>query len=136
MILTDAGPLVALIDLEERAHERCMAVLRIESGPMVTIWPAFSEAMYLVRSAGGWRFQKALWQMRERHALLIHELDAVATDRARELMAGYRDLPMDLADATLVAAAEVLGATRIFTLDSHFRADRTRGGASFSILPA
>jgi hypothetical protein len=135
LILTDAGPLVALIDLDERAHERCVAVLRSESGPMVTTWPAFVEAMYLVRRAGGWRFQEALWQMRERRALQIHELDAGATDRARELMATYRDLPMDLADATLVAAAEVMGATRVFTLDSHFRAYRTRGGASFSILP-
>ena len=32
-------------------------------------------------------------------------------------MKQYRNLPMDLADATLVALADVLGISKIFTLD-------------------
>lgn len=134
MILTDAGPLIALIDRDERAHERCLAVLRTEAGPMVTTWPALVEAMYLLGRVGGWRFQDALWRMRERRGLAIHELDAASTDRARELMAAYRDLPMELADATLVAAGEALHLWRVFTLDAHFRTYRARGGA-FTLLP-
>src|SRR5207249_4828954 len=134
-ILTDVGPLVALIDLDEPAHDRCVEVLKSEVGPMVTTWPAFTEAMYLVQRAGGWRFQDALWQMRERRGLVIHELDAESTDRSRALMAAYRDLPMDLADATLVAAAEALELRRVFTLDAHFRIYRAQGGGSFTLRP-
>ena len=40
----------------------------------------------------------------------------------RGLMAQYIDSPMDLADASLVAAAEALSGTRVFTSDRHFYA--------------
>ena len=38
----------------------------------------------------------------------------------QELMLQYKDTPMDIADAALVSAAESLGYTSIFTLDSDF----------------
>ena len=37
--------------------------------------------------------------------------------RAFELMETYADQPMDLADASVVAAAESLGTRKVFTLD-------------------
>ncbi len=51
------------------------------------------------------------------------------------LMRQYKDTPMDLADASLVAVAESLGFSRIFTLDSHFRAYRIRQSGVFEIVP-
>ena len=49
--------------------------------------------------------------------------------RAFELMEQYRNHPMDLADASLVVAAETLGTTKVFTLDrTDFRAYRIRRG--------
>ena len=56
-------------------------------------------------------------------------------NRMRELMEQYRDAPMDLADASLVAAAEVLGLRRVFTLDSDFRIYRPGGSEAFEIVP-
>lgn len=53
MILTDAGPLIALIDRGEVDHEDCVACLTLLTGPMLTTWPAFTEAMYLLGEAGG-----------------------------------------------------------------------------------
>lgn len=50
-------------------------------------------------------------------------------------MAQYRDLPMDLADASLVAAAEATGWRRVFTLDRHFRAYRLRDGSTLDVVP-
>ena len=45
------------------------------------------------------------------------------------LMEQYADLPMDLADASLVVAAEALTATRVFTIDRQdFLTDRVRRG--------
>ncbi len=46
----------------------------------------------------------------------------------RDLMATYRDAPMDLADASVVAAAEALSVRRVFTFDSHFYAYRLANG--------
>jgi predicted nucleic acid-binding protein len=37
--------------------------------------------------------------------------------RAFELMQDYTDVPMDLADASLVAAAESLDTQKVFTID-------------------
>ena len=47
----------------------------------------------------------------------------------------YQDKPMDLADASLVAAAEKLGVSRIFTLDSDFHIYRMSDGSAFKIVP-
>lgn len=50
-------------------------------------------------------------------------------------MEQYRDLPMDLADASLVVAAEMLNQKRIFTLDRDFQIYRFKGNQSFDVLP-
>jgi hypothetical protein len=42
--LTDAGPLIALIDADEADHRLCVEALRQTSVPLVTTWPAFTEA--------------------------------------------------------------------------------------------
>ena len=47
----------------------------------------------------------------------------------------YRDVPMDLADASLVAIAESLNQRQIFTLDRNFYIYRLWGHQSFEVLP-
>ena len=55
--------------------------------------------------------------------------DLVTISRAFELMEQYADRPMDLADASLVVAAEVLGTRKIFTIDRNdFETYRVRRG--------
>ena len=135
MILVDAGPLVALIDRGEQDHDLCLKTLSSLSAPMVTTWPAFTEAMYLLGSAGGWKAQEALWKLLERGDLQLVALDTPLQNRARALMTKYRDMPMDLADASLVALAEALELTRVFTLDSDFQVYRWKGKRRFEILP-
>lgn len=61
-----------------------------------------------------------------------------ATDEWRRiwhLMRQYQDVPMDIADASLVTAAERLEKHRIFTLDSHFYAYRINGAENFEVIP-
>jgi len=53
----------------------------------------------------------------------------------RALMEQYRDLPMDLADTSLVAVAEERRLDRIFTLDSDFHVYRLAGGRTFIVIP-
>ena len=104
MILVDAGPLVALIHADDRHHERCTDVLRVVQEPLATVWPAYTEAMYVLGFS--WRAQNALWELVERDVISLIELGTSEHRRVRELMKKYRDLPMDLADAALVAVAE------------------------------
>jgi hypothetical protein len=102
---------------------------------MVTTWPVVTEAMYLLGDAGGWPAQRALWAMIERGALVVADLQASDVARARALMEKYRDAPMDIANATLVAVAEARGLKRIFTLDSDFGVYRYRGREAFAVIP-
>jgi uncharacterized protein len=134
-VLVDAGPLVALLDLADPEHDACVEALRTLREPLLTVWPAFTEAMYLLR--GSWRAQKALWSRLETDALTLSPLDETDAPRMRELMEKYRDLPMDLADAALVRVAERDTLTQIFTLDrkrfSLYRPGRRRRFALVSV---
>ena len=133
-VLVDAGPLVALLDRGDPKHGDCVAALKTLRAPLVTVWPAFTEAMYLLRES--WLAQKALWSRLETHALGLAPLEEADASRMRELMEKYRDLPMDLADAALVRVAERDSLTEIFTLDrTHFRTYRPGRRRSFSIVP-
>jgi len=51
------------------------------------------------------------------------------------LMEQYRDRPMDLADASLVAASEHLRMRRLFTLDNDFRIYRLADGSTLDLVP-
>jgi uncharacterized protein len=137
VILTDAGPLVALIDQGEPDHKACVACLPNLKGPMVTTWPAFTEAMYLLGEAGGWHAQETLWSMLHQGNLEIVFQGADDYERMRVLMQKYRDRPMDLADASLVRLAEERHVREIFTLDeTDFRTYRIHGRQSFKIWPS
>src|SRR5437879_1187181 len=127
MTLTDAGPLVAVLDRDEPDHARCVEQLQLLSAPMLTTWPTFTEAMYLVGEGLGWRGQEALWRILRRGDLLLAETGASTVERMERLMSKYRDVPMDLADASLVAVAEDRRLTKVFTLDRDFRVYRLFG---------
>lgn len=134
MILTDAGPLVSLINARDPSHARCVAALKSLSRPMVTTWPAFTEAMYLLGAGVGWSGQEPLWRLVMRGDLEMVDVTPLK-DRIRDLMEKYKDLPMDMADASLVALAEDRRLGRIFTLDTDFPIYRLPGGEPFEIIP-
>ncbi len=135
MIPTDTGPLVALIRRNDKHHAACLTVLATQREPLLTTWPCFAEAMHLLFRAGGFAFQSKLWELVTRGELRFYPHNEAETTRMRELMAKYADTPMDLADASLVASAETLGATRIFTLDSDFFVYRLADGRALEIVP-
>ena len=135
MTLTDAGPLIAIIDADEPDHVACLAALDQVAIPLITTWPAFTEAMYLLARAGGIGAQQALWRLVQTDRLVVADLSAAAVDRSARLMDQYADRPMDLANATLVALAEEQGNRRIFTLDADFQIYRFRGRQRFEMIP-
>ncbi len=102
---------------------------------MISTWPVLTEAMSLLGDAGGWKAQSSLWILLTREDLVLEALDVELLRRSRSLMQKYSDRPMSLADATLVAVAEKIGVTRIFTLDSDFDFYRRRGRERFERVP-
>jgi uncharacterized protein len=134
MILVDAGPLVALIHAGDQHHRPCRKVAKSLTEPLGTVWPALTEAMYLLGFS--WKAQDALWEMLEVGFFELLPVESQDSARMRELMRKYRDLPMDLADAALVAVAERLKLARIFTVDrGDFELYRPARIGRFTIVP-
>jgi predicted nucleic acid-binding protein len=134
LILVDAGPLVAFLHRDDAHHEESVATFRTLREPLVTVWPAVTEAMYLLGFS--WRAQDALLEMIARSTPRLLPLDEADLGRIRELVAKYRDLPMDLADAALVRAAEREGVRKVFTFDRRdFSVYRPARIGRFTIVP-
>ncbi len=134
-MLTDAGPIVALLDADDPHHGGCMAAARkLPAGPLLTTWPCYTEAMYLLGEVGGYRYQAGLWTLRAADRLQVLDLTSSEMDRMAALMKQYSDVPMDLADASLVAIAESRGFSQVFSLDRHFYFYRLAGGSILEVI--
>jgi predicted nucleic acid-binding protein len=134
VILVDAGPMVALLRRADRHHARCVAALRRIQEPLGTVWPAVTEAMFLLSDRPD--AQSALAEKLESAAISLLPLDRGDLPRIRELMSKYRDLPMDFTDATLVRAAERDGVDTVFTTDRRdFSVYRISGRRRFRLVP-
>ena len=135
MILTDTGPLVALIDPNDTYRRECAEIAgSLGTTTMLTTWHCLTEAMYFLGKAGGYRFQDELWTMRRDGRLEIHSTTEPEADRMAELMRQYRDTPMALADASLIATAETLSLRRVFTVDRGFLVYRLADGSSLEMV--
>ena len=127
MILVDTGPLVALFDPKDDQHERCVAFLKDVEEPLETTVPVLTEAFHVLgpASLGSDRLRDFI----ARGGVSLWYLDDASLTRAFELMEQYADLPMDLADASLVVAAESLHTQKVFSIDRRdFETYRVRRG--------
>ncbi len=131
--LCDSGPLVALFDPSDVAHTECRASLGAFDGHLATTWPVLTETFYFLESRAR---REKLWEFVLKGGLWLVEIMTAELPRLRYLMGKYADLPMDLADASLVVVAERSKLHKIFTLDRRdFRIYRPRHVRSFEIFP-
>lgn len=133
MVLIDAGPLVALFDKSDTHYERCVETLRKIDEPLVTTWPVLTECMYLLDFSD--KVQQLCWKFLTTAAVEIAAQSIADVPALSKLMKKYSDLPMSLADASLVHEAGERGLSTIFTLDSDFQVYRLRGGKRFRMIP-
>jgi uncharacterized protein len=136
VILTDTGPIVALLDADDSNHGSCLAAAqRLSAEPLITTWPCFTEAMYPLGSVGRYRYQAELWRLWQTKRLILHDLVPAELVRMAALMKKYRDTPMDLADASLIVVAASLAFRQIFTVDRDFYIYRLADGTALEIAP-
>ena len=127
MTLVDTGPLVALFDPKDAHHAPCRNALRGQRDSLTTTVPVLTEAFHLLSPAS--RGSQALRGFVLDGGLAVWFLDSSAVARAFELMERYADQRMDLADASLVVAAERLRTQRVLTIDrKDFAAYRIQHG--------
>jgi predicted nucleic acid-binding protein len=87
-------------------------------------------------SVGGHRFQAPLWILRNSARLVLIDLTSAEVDRTEASMEKYHDVPMDLADASLIAVAEARDLKEVFSFDSDFRIFRLANGSVLEVVPA
>jgi predicted nucleic acid-binding protein len=132
--LLDTGPLVAYLNGADPEHRAAVACLDGFAGRLCTTPAVVTEAMHFLgdNPAGPALMVEFL------EAAQVEIYDCTQRSQLRSavaLMARYRTLPMDFADATLVLLADELGVTEILTLDRRgFSSFRTRRGRAFRLV--
>ncbi len=116
-VIVDAGPIYAFLDRNEKHHNWTRTRFGQIRGPMLTCDAALSEVCYLLHreSSGTSGLREIL-----RRRVILSGFQTSCLDRALELMDGYRDVPMSLADACLVVMIEQHPGAALFTLDRDF----------------
>jgi uncharacterized protein len=137
MILADSGALVAVFNPADAAHAACFDALGSLNAQLITTLPVLTETFCHLGPAS--RGSANLRDLVARREMDVWDLGYPDLMRAFELMEVFADHPMDLADASLIAAAEALGIMQIFTLDRRgFGTYRIRRGHRYypvEILP-
>ena len=133
-VLVDTGPIVAILSASDEHHGRCVEQLRSIRGPLLTCWPVLTEAAWLLRS-----YPRALgtlmssFQGRPFELLPLYEADLSGI---AVILAKYKGLGIQLADASLVHLANREGIETMFTLDRRdFGVLRRARGKKFRIIP-
>jgi predicted nucleic acid-binding protein len=86
--------------------------------PLITTYPVITEVCHLLLKRRGKASMLSFVETYKEDAFNIYQIETVLQkQRIFELMRQYADLPMDLADASLVLLAEELGHGRILSTD-------------------
>ena len=116
-VIADTGFWYALINDDDDFHRLAVAALQKHNISLISTWPVITETSYLLQSRMG---QKEVCEFLDSYndgLYEIYNLLPVKMVRMVTLMQKYADLPMDLADASLVILAEELGHGRILSTD-------------------
>lgn len=134
MILLDASGLYSALNKAQPFHDPVVRQLERERPPLVLSPFVLAELDYLLLSRGGVAAELAF--LDDLAAYELATLDAADVDACRDVIRAYSDIPVGLADASLVVLAGRYGTERVLTLDErHFRALRTPSRQRFTVLP-
>lgn len=131
-VLIDSGPLIALFDRSDRHHERVLEFLKGFDGHLLSTWPVLTEVSHLLDF--NLRVQIDFLRWVERGAVEVADLSRNDLGEIVEMMERYLNVPMDLADATLLYVAQKKGIRQIVTLDRDFEIYRAVPGGMLENL--
>jgi uncharacterized protein len=134
-VLLDTGPLIAVVDRDDKHHASCVRLLESWNGPLLLPSTILIEAGWTInRHMGSSVHAQFLDLVTEEFELV----DLIPPDvrRMAELVRTYKDARLDPADVSVVAIAERLAITHIATLDRRdFLLMRPRHVSAFRLLP-
>ena len=123
-LLVDAGPLIALFDKHDQYHKRVLAQVKRFEEIMHTTWPVITEVSHMLNF--NLQAQIDFLEWISLGGLEIANLSFTDLERILDLTKMYENVPMDLADASLVVLSEHLRTNRILSIDSDFQIFQNR----------
>lgn len=133
LLLLDTSGLVNLLDRAQTRHTEFVAFFEGWRGRVVSTEAVLTESTHLLGRTPKGRVACLDFFLGGGATLVPQSTNS--TQRCRELLRKYQDLPMDYADATLVALAEELSTPLILTMDRDFAIYRIGGRRKFRIVP-
>jgi uncharacterized protein len=132
--LIDTGAILALLDRDDRWHERCRVAFASLRLPLATSAAVLAELFHLVGDQP--RAVHVAWSFLRSGAVAVLSIDDADLPVLEHLMKRYAEHPMDFADATLVHLADRESLTTVFTIDhADFATYRIGGRRRFRIVP-
>jgi uncharacterized protein len=117
MIIVDTGAFLSLFNKRDTYHAIAQQAFRTLSEPLITTYPVITETSYLLAQLVNHSVQRNFLKSICQNAFEVFQIEQNHLERMVELMERYADLPMDLADASLVVLAEHLEHGRLLTVD-------------------
>lgn len=138
MIIADTGFWVALFDPRDNHHQNIRAYALTINEPFITTLPVITEVCYLLQvRCNPLKSVAFLIAQQQANLFSLFTISEAFVPRMAQLMSQYADLPMDLADASLVILAEELGHGRIVSTDKRdFHTYRWKNNYPFTNLLA
>jgi hypothetical protein len=132
--LIDTGAILALLDRDDRWHERCRAAFASLRFPLATSAAVLAEVFHLVGDQP--RGFGTAWGFLRSGAVSVLPIGDADLPGLETLMLRYADHPMDFADATLVHLAHRESLAMVFTIDhADFETYRIGGQRRFRVVP-
>lgn len=129
-VLLDTGPLVALFKRNDTHHQRAALWFKAHRGALLTTQAVVTEAWHLVSESARLSMVRFVLAACE-----IREFDAQGQARVVAMLVRYADLPMDYADATLLALGEIEKISAVATIDvNDFSVYRMANGKSLTLV--
>ncbi len=116
-IIADTGFWVALANDKDKYHAQAKKCYQLYYKNLITSYFVMAETCHLLLREIGVEAQIKFLQAHQINAFEVFHLEKQYFPRLIELMQKYRELPMDLADGSLVVLAEHLGHGRILSTD-------------------
>ena len=121
--LIDAGPLIALFNKKDKYHEKIKELLKSYKGVLTSSWPVITEVTHMLDFSVQAQIDFLIWV--NLGGIIVEDIGNEDLSRIIELSKKYSDVPMDLADASLVVMSEKYRIKEIISIDSDYYIYRT-----------
>ena len=121
--IIDSGPLIALFDRSDKYHSKVLDFIKIYKGKLITSWAVITEVSHMLDFNLQVQIDFLKWC--EVGGIEVYDISQTEISSIRIMMEKYIDVPMDLADVTLMYIANKENIKNIVSIDSDFDIYRT-----------